>query len=754
MSSDLTSKEHQFNFKMREVSEHRTYEFEDFRLEADHLLLFRAGEQLKLTPKLVETLLALVERQGEVVSKNDLMQIVWPDTAVEESNLSQNLYVLRKALGTNAAGGPFIETLRRRGYRFCGNVSFSQPQFKPTEPPRPLRVERSENIYSVVDWRRSDDRAIPQVETNASRPFWLLPVAVLCITVVISGLLFGLYRASTNIRLSGNDPTAVVPFDGNSVERLTTSGRTMRAAISPDGRYITHVTRDAEGNNLWVRQVSSPVDIRIAGPSASEFVWVAFAGDGSSVYCLTLDRDKGETELVRVPALGGPAIRAAYDTGPVGFSPDGTSMAFIRMYQEESRLMVASADGSNERVVASRRKPEYFRMIWNAPAWSPDGNTIACPVRLSDDLGQYETFLGIDVASGIERLLTEGRWQQVGQPQWSKDGLLITAAERSTGPQQVWYISLPGGAAKRVTHDLNDYSGVSLAGDGTIMTVVQDRVISTFWVAEGKNFGAAKQISSEIGGHDDLAWTGDGRIAYLSNAGTGTDVWIINDDGSNPRQITTGAVAGYGLAASPNNRRIVFSSERAGHSNLWSIDIDGSDLKQLTTGSGEFFPQYTPDGGWIVYQQGEVEPILSKIPASGGEPTQLTTTNALRPAISPDGKLVAYHYLDSEIAKSRWSIGIVSVESGQRIKRFDLPATVTQRSVRWTPDSRSVAFANTLGGGADIWLQPIDGGAAKQYSSLKAENIFVFDWSPDGRRLAFIRGIETSDVVLFRNTGQ
>ena len=77
-----------------------------------------------------------------------------------------------------------------------------------------------------------------------------------------------------------------------------------------------------------------------------------------------------------------------------------------------------------------------------------------------------------------------------------------------------------------------------------------------------------------------------------------------------------------------------------------------------------------------------------------------------------------------------------------------------QKFVRWAPDSRSVAFANTLDGGADIWLQPVDGSSAKQYSGLKAENIFAFDWSPDGWHLAFIRGVETSDVVLFRNTGQ
>ncbi len=735
---------------MREVREHRTFEFEDFRLDSGNLLLFRSGEQLNLTPKVIETLLALVEGQGEVLSKDQLMRTLWPDTVVEESNLSQNLYVLRKALGKNAAGKPFIETLRRRGYRFCGTVSFSQPQFKPVEQPRPLRIERSDNIYSVVDWRRGDDSA-PQVKATPKRSLWLVPVIVLFFAAGIGGALFGLYRTSATGRNSGNEQ--LVPFDGSSVERLTTSGRTKRAAVSPDGRYITHVTHEAEGDSLWVRQISSPADIRIAGPSASEFAWVAFARDGNSVLLLTLDRGKGDTELLRVPTLGGPAEKAAHDTGPVGFSPDGVSMAFIRNYHEESRLMVADIDGSNERSLASHRQPEYFNITWNAPAWSPDGKTIACPVGLSSELGQYETITGIDLASGAEHRLTESRWQQVGQPQWSKNGLLITAAERSTDPQQVWHVSLSGGTTKRITHDLNDYYDVSLSADGSIMTAVQDHVVSSFWVSDGKNFSDAKQISSEIGSLEDLAWTHDGRIVYRSNAGSSSEIWMMDADGSDPRQVTAGSQAGYGLTVSPDDRRIVFSSDRSGHANLWSVEIDGSDLKQLTGGSGEFYPQFTPDNRWIVYQQGGIEPVLWKMPASGGESVELTTTRASQPAISPDGKLIAYHYLDPEIEGSRRSIGIGSVESGDRLKRFDFPSTVIWRLVRWTPDGRSVAFANTLDGVTDIWLQPIDGRPAKQYSSLRAENVFAFEWSPDGRNIALIRGAETSDVVLFHSTG-
>ena len=100
----------------------RIYGFENFRLDAAHRLLYQNGQEIPLTPKVVETLLALVERSGEVLSKDELMEIIWADSFVEEGNLSQNLYILRKILSETADGRPFIETLKRRGYRFNGDV--------------------------------------------------------------------------------------------------------------------------------------------------------------------------------------------------------------------------------------------------------------------------------------------------------------------------------------------------------------------------------------------------------------------------------------------------------------------------------------------------------------------------------------------------------------------------------------------------------------------------------------------------------
>ncbi len=115
----------------------------------------------------------------------------------------------------------------------------------------------------------------------------------LFILMVAAG--FVIYRS-----LSSNN-SAAMPFSEMSISRLTTSGKITHAAISPDGKYVAHVTVDADGNSLWVSHVAAPSSVRVAGPAATEYVSVTFAPDGDSVYYLTLDRDKGDTRSTACP---------------------------------------------------------------------------------------------------------------------------------------------------------------------------------------------------------------------------------------------------------------------------------------------------------------------------------------------------------------------------------------------------------------------------------------------------------------------
>ncbi len=98
------------------------YEFGPYRLEVPTHRLLRNREPISLTPKAFDTLLALIERRDRVVDKAELMRLVWPDSFVEEANLSQTIFVLRKTLGEGPDGRPFIDTVPRRGYRFGAGV--------------------------------------------------------------------------------------------------------------------------------------------------------------------------------------------------------------------------------------------------------------------------------------------------------------------------------------------------------------------------------------------------------------------------------------------------------------------------------------------------------------------------------------------------------------------------------------------------------------------------------------------------------
>jgi Tol biopolymer transport system component len=318
---------------------------------------------------------------------------------------------------------------------------------------------------------------------------------------------------------------------------------------------------------------------------------------------------------------------------------------------------------------------------------------------------------------------------------------------------QVWHIRLQGGVATQVTHDLNDYRDLSLTRDASRLAAVQVQAVSNIWVAPGAGARDARQIRSETGALETLAWTPDGRLVYRSSAGGhGADLWIVKADGTDAKQLTVGARIAHGFAVTPDGRQIIFSSDATDRFHLWRVDIDGGNLRQLTDGNGEFYPQCTPDGRWVVYQSElNIDPRVWKVPTAGGKPVQLTTTRAAKPAVSPDGRMIAYSYLDIDRNPSRWGIGIVSSEGGRRLKRFDFPPTVTNRYVRWSPDGRSIAFVNSPGGHSDIWLQPLDGRPSKQLTDFRAEQILAFDWSQDGRSLAFVRIVETSDAVSIQS---
>jgi len=127
------------------------YEFGPYRLDASARVLLREGAVVPLTPKALEILAVLVKHRGELVTKEELLKAVWPDTFVEEGSLTQNISILRKALGPDAEGHPYIETMAKRGYRFAAQVRVAESDpGKPAAATAPTRRRRLGVVAALV----------------------------------------------------------------------------------------------------------------------------------------------------------------------------------------------------------------------------------------------------------------------------------------------------------------------------------------------------------------------------------------------------------------------------------------------------------------------------------------------------------------------------------------------------------------------------------------------------------------------------
>jgi eukaryotic-like serine/threonine-protein kinase len=572
-------------------------------------------------------------------------------------------------------------------------------------------------------------------------------VVAVSLALVLAGAGYAVYRLTTR-----RDKPAL-SFQAAKITRLTTTGKASGVAISPDGKYVVHVQDDGGQQSLWTRQVATQSNVQIVAPAAAvSYTGLTFSPDGNFVYYVVSSQEFRQRALFQVPTLGGePKKLLEHVLGsPVTFSPDGKQFAFVRPTQgKEFALMIADADGTNERkLLAHKNPPEAI----GAPAWSPDGKRIAYRVLHydSNDSTVYEA----QVAGGSTKALTARRWLRINRLVWMSDGsgLLMLATPGQRFVHQIWHLSYPEGEARQLTNDLNNYPGMSLTADTGTMAVVESETQASIWLAPAGDASSARPVTSGSGkadvSHD---WTPDGRIVYHSNASGSDDIWLVNVDGGNPKQLTANARINDGPVVSPDGRHIVFYSDRTGAPHLWRMNIDGSDQRQLTYGAvGEQSPQFSPDGRWVVYRTAMGRPTVWRIPADGGEPVQLTDKHSISPTVSPDSKMVAYYYSEDENAP--WRIAVAPLEGGEPLKTFDVSRSFSSPSLlRWTHDGRAVAYLITRDGVSNIFAQPLDGGAPKQLTDFKAGRIFSFAFSRDGKQLALSRGTVNSDVVLISN---
>jgi serine/threonine protein kinase/WD40 repeat protein len=584
---------------------------------------------------------------------------------------------------------------------------------------------------------------------NGSKKLLAIALAV----VLALGAGFGIYKFAGRT----SKPTAAA-FQSIHLTRLTNTGKSRMAAISPDGKYVVHVIEEAGKQSLWVRQVTTANNVQVVPPAEVVYFGMTFSGDGNYVYYVTAGKNESQAFLYQVPVLGGTPRKLVKDVdNPIALSPDGAQIAFARFYPPKGTddLTIAKADGSDQHVVASRKLPARYAASWfgfsAGPGWSPDGRTIA--MLASERMGSADwRLVGVPVAGGAEKTISSSKWSSPGRVAWLGDGngLILDASDQSSSlSPQLWYVAYPSGEARRITNDLNRYFGVSLTADSSALVTVQSEVSSSIWVAPPGDAATAKRITSGSGTGEGLlgvASLPNGGVLYTSNASGHNDIWSINADGSSPAQLTMNAGNNTDPAVSPDGRTVVFSSDRTGRRNIWSMNVDGSSPKQLSNGGADFLPQITRDGKWVLYEsEGAGKLRIWKQPLDGGTPQPLIDRSAGWPNVSPDGKWVAMLTLDEAIDK--FEVAYLPIEGGEPIKLSYL----VDAAFGWSPDSKAVMFVDNRNGVSNLMSQTLDGRPPKQVTNFTEGTIFNFAWSTDGKQLFLARGSANSDVVLIND---
>jgi serine/threonine protein kinase len=557
--------------------------------------------------------------------------------------------------------------------------------------------------------------------------------------VVVVGGLIGV------LQLTGMDSDAPEPQQtaaSMEITRLTTTGKSIEAAISPDGRYVAHVLLDEGKSSLWVTQVSTSSSVEIVPPNEDGLWDPIFSSTGEFIHFIR----GGEPypDLYRVPVLGGGSrLIAKHVNQTITFSPDGERIGFLRSAPLEGHIIVANADGTGERVLVTRKEPEYFS---ENPAWSPDGSTMAVSVGHRGRFNE-EHVVGISLEDGSVKRLSNRNWIDVGEIAWYPDGseLVLMAAEDIL-TTHLWELSYPSGETRRITNDVNTYNGISLTADGEVMAIGMDEASFTLWVATPGSNEDPRQIThgTRIDEGDGLVWAPDGSIVYQSSAGGTVQIWSVNPDGSNQRRITSEYLNGA-PQITPDGGEMVFASVRSGKVNIWKGNREAGNAVALTDVVLAVPFGISPDGEWIISQdfgQG----IVVKMPIGGGDMIPISDRRANSPVISPDGQLIAVRSWDEELEKNRTYI-LPFEEPGPPVAVLDIPSG----NHSWSPGGTAITYVDDKSGVDNIWSQPLDGSPPTQLTYFRDLSIQQFDWSPDGKRVVMSRGETTFDVVLLRN---
>lgn len=720
------------------------YEFGDFRLNTETNTLWRENELIQLSAKAGELLRLIVEKQGEVVSKDEIFSKVWAETFVEEGVLTQNIYTLRQALGTDENGKPLIENLKRRGYRIT----------IPVKTNRNLQARNQEIIFATQTRTEIIEEII---ETDSPKllsgetPFYRRRSTIF----FCSGLVFILLAGFVGYLIFRQKVRAYFQPSVENVQflKVTDTGNIDYPSLSPDGNMCVF-TRQQQ---IFLKDIASNKEIKLDIPNVEKISSVQFSPKGDSIFFRNAEIPRRIANILQVSRFGGETkLIAEKAWANFAISPNGKNIAFIRNFSEHQTLYLKNLENSEERELHTRFYPENFHHL-STPSWSPDGKTIAF-IALAAEERSTKLFVA-DVETGAVEEIKSNRLRQFDQAVWLPDGeTLIVLAKELGRESQVWKLFYPSGEVQRISNGLNSFEKVSVSADGKKILAMQSVRNSNIYVADSKNIAEQQPLTASNSGNfgeTSLDWIGNEKVIYASSdeKNPSANLSTINNIDKTRQILTSNTDFQSDYAKTSADGKIFFLANRGRLINIWRMDNTGENLKQITDGRDglRLYPAPSPDGNFVYYLHRTRESSSIKRFNLAEQKEEMFFFQAdVVPAgflsISSDGKHLVFlnlkNSIESSDEESSFQAAVVSTENPAEVKLYKI--SKYRNSIKFSPDGTGLDYASQN----KLFRQDFQTGEIKELISYPQEQLFNFAWSKDGSKFAISRGKVSQDAVL------
>lgn len=572
--------------------------------------LFRSGRKVRLPHQSFVVLAMLLERSGQLVTREELRARVWPAGTLVEYDQGLNAVVkrLREALGDSAENPRFIETLPKRGYRLIAATEPDISLLQPLTPDVPNELAGGENTLASGPPPGSGG-------IRFSRKIFVAAAAALgaILLVAVTAWIFS-DRAVTRSP-SGRQ---IVPF-------TSLPGQEIAPTFSPDGSQIAFAWNGEAGAfrqfDLYVKSLGSERLLRLTH-QPSNWIAPAWSPDGSTIAFIR--EEGGASGIFVIPALGGAERRIVSTAVAVGsfmqisWSPDGRSLAYSGYGPTgAAQLYIVAVDS----LVTQPLSPAPECLDAAEPAFSPDGKQLALVCVSTSAV--YSIYV-LELPQGPMRELAT----IMGYPQglaWSADGRRLIFAKDAGGGGELWQLTLSG-QLEQLPFGENS-SAPTVARNGRI-AYVRGRNTINIWRADLTSAqpeeSAATLIYSTLTQMDPRYSADGSRIAFQSNRSGSTEIWTTDAEGANPDRLTS---FNGPITSSPSwcsdGRRIAFDSRASGLSDIYVEDISERVPRKVVTSQVNLWsPSWSEDCRWLFAHDGKNG--LYRFASSGGRAERVT----------------------------------------------------------------------------------------------------------------------------------